>query len=111
MKKELFICPNSTKECSSTCYHKTPHSSGDFCYSDKCGLSGKKIGICIPYKSKKSTKRYSLKQLYNLWIEWAEKIKKENFYNLSTLKFFEKNGLDSSFIKWLEEREKNEEKR
>jgi hypothetical protein len=52
-------------------------------------------------KNKKSAKRYSLKQLYNLWDEWIKTT------NICDVTWYEKTGLPGSFIKWLEEREKN----
>ena len=83
-----------------------PHLEAELCEQDTCDYLMDKNGynmkiVCIPYKSKKSAKRYSLKQLYNLWIEWVEK------YNISCQKFYEEYGLPGSFITWLEEREKN----
>ena len=48
----------------------------------------------------KRRRRYSLKQLYYLWIEWV------NEKDILCQEFFKKYNLDGSFIVWLEKREK-----
>lgn len=97
--KQLFIC-NRAKECIIKCLRKIPHKQSLGCDNGVCFF--KYEVKCVPYKkSKKIVKRYSLKELYNLWIEWTEK------YNIRVQKFYEEYGLPRSFIVWLEEREKS----
>ena len=55
---------------------------------------------------KVSTKRYSLKQLYQLWIEWGSE------KDIMFQKMFRVFKLDGSFVHWLElmelDKERNE---
>ncbi len=103
-KKELSRCSRYLLCGFKKCLHIKPHK-----YFELCVLVGNGNGCpnihlkteCIPFNLKKRPKKYSLKELYNLWIEWIDK------YNISVQKFYEEYGLPGSFIKWLEEREKN----
>ena len=48
------------------------------------------------------SKRYSLKQLRELWIIWVSE------KNINCQEFFEKYKLEGSFVVWLENRERKE---
>lgn len=47
----------------------------------------------------KKYKRYSLKQLHQLWIDWGSE------FNISFQKMFREYNLPGSFTSWLEKRE------
>ena len=47
-------------------------------------------------------KRYTLKQLYNLWVVWVDE------YDINCQELFDKYNLDGSFINWLETRARQE---
>ena len=51
----------------------------------------------------KKRKRYTFKQLYDLWIMWIEEC------HINTQEFYEKYNLEGSFIHWLEKREQKRE--
>ena len=51
-----------------------------------------------------SKKRYTRKQLYNLWVKWVDET------GINCQEFFEKYNLKGSFVHWLEEKEKTEVK-
>lgn len=44
-------------------------------------------------------KRYTRKQLFDLWVVWIDEC------NINAQEFFEKYNLEGSFIHWLEQRE------
>jgi hypothetical protein len=48
-------------------------------------------------KTKK--RRYTSKQLYDLWIQWVDEC------NINAQEFYRKYNLEGSFINWLEKRE------
>lgn len=100
MKNKLYICPLS-KECKFNCPHKTSHKEYKFCNTNRCQwIDDDNVGKCIPYITSISAKKYSLKQLYNLWIEWGDK------YDISFQKMFREYNLPGSFTNWLEKRER-----
>ncbi len=99
---DRYIC-NNIKKCNfDKCLHSIPHLfyTASVCSDPICqymGINAK----CILIKPKISAKRYSLKQLYDLWIVWGDE------KDISFQKLFREFNLDGSFIKWLEYREIN----
>ena len=115
MSEQLYICEYYKKCDYPVCIHKKSHPMEDACNQSTCvlGIMGgivrqvvygmeRRFGEiikCIPV-IKKSDKRYSLKQLRDLWVQWVDEC------NINCQEFFEKYNLKGSFMVWLENKEK-----
>ena len=103
LEKQLYICEYHEKCDYPVCIHKKSHPMDDKCKQPEC-MHGMERGFGEIIKCiliiKKSDKRYSLKQLRDLWVQWIDEC------NINVQEFYEKYNLKGSFMVWLEDKEK-----